>query len=209
MFTADQETIDNGLTLSLETTNCEDTVGILGYGNALINVQLIGGDLIEELDPTAWGNFIDAVERQIVQTNADIISFSFEGRLEAYYSNNANEPSSLAQSIKDAADAVVNTDERKAFLKSLNHTTEVVVGDAYGGNGEITVIIDNMFLDTGVSGNNISVGGGITGEEFRTITLKVIQRIWKYHTAGNQIPLIPTGLTQAQYNKASACDNSR
>ena len=203
LFTADQETIDNGLTLSLETTNCEDTVGILGYGNALIDVQLVGGDLIEELDTTSWDTFIDAVERQIVQTNADIISFSFEGRLAAYYADNHTEPSSLAQSIKDAADAVVNTDERKAFLKSLNHTTEVVVGDAYGGNGEITVVIDNMFLDTGVSGNNISVGGGITGEEFRTITLKVIQRIWKYHTADNQIPLIPTGLTKAQYDKAS------
>ena len=100
---------------------------------------------------------------------------------------------------------MINSDERKALLKTLNHTTSVVVGDAYSSNGEITVIINEMYFDTGVSGTGqLGTSDGVTVEEFRIIVLKVIQRIWEIHTADNQIPSYPTGLTVAQINAADS-----
>ena len=206
LFAAGSDAHDNDFTLNITTDSCNDNIGIVD-GSMTINIipnTLYSTRTLEELGDTNWILLQAEVEKQIGLQIVAKYNQSFEGKLEAFYDDHVNEPSSLPQSIKDkAADNMTNLD-RLAFLQLLTYSTSEVV-NAASGNPTVVVTINNKFFNTEVA----ALGLGylhLSEEDFETVTLKVIQKIWSEVYSD---PLIPTGLTMAQYNAANtAWDNS-
>ena len=152
LFAAGSDAHDNGFTLNITTDSCNDNIGIVD-GNATINIvpnNLYSTRTLEELGNTNWILLQAEVEKQIGLQIVAKYNQSFEGKLEAYYDDHVNEPSTLAQSIKDkAADYMTNLD-RLAFLKLLTYSTSEVVSGAIG-NPTVVVTINNKFYNTEVA----------------------------------------------------------
>ena len=105
LFAAGSDAHDNDFTLNITTDSCNDNIGIVD-GSMTINIipnTLYSTRTLEELGDTNWILLQAEVEKQIGLQIVAKYNQSFEGKLEAYYDDHVNEPSTLAQSIKDKA----------------------------------------------------------------------------------------------------------
>ena len=111
----------------------------------------------------------------------------------------------LLHSLLKTKQADYNTSTaRIAFFKLLTYSTSEVISNV-SVNPTVGITINNKIYETGVAAVGLD-HGYLSTEDFHRAILKVIQKIWSEVYSD---PLIPTGLTMAQYNAANtAWDNS-